>query len=90
MYRRRTHKGHGRHRRMRGRGKVMDFLRKAGNFLKKNKIVSRVANGLASVLPPQYAGIAKSVGTAAGSIGYGRHRRRHHRMRGHGLRLAGM
>ena len=85
MPRRTMKKGSGR-RRMRGRGKIMDFLRKAGNFLKKNKIVSRVANGLASVLPPQYAGIAKSVGTAAGSIGYGRRRRRY----GRGLRLAGM
>ena len=85
MYRRKTTRKGGK-RRMRGRGKVMDFLRKAAGFLKRNKIVSRVANGLASVLPPQYAGIAKSVGAAAGSIGYGRRRRRF----GRGLRLAGM
>ena len=88
MYRRKTHhtRGHGRHRRMRGRGKVMDFLKKAAGFLKRNKIVSRVANGLASVLPAQYSGIASGIGKAAGAVGYGRHRRRY----GRGLRLAGM
>jgi hypothetical protein len=73
-------------RRMRGRG-IMDFLKKAAGFLKKHKIVSRVASGLASVLPPQYASIASNVGKAAGAVGYGRRRRR---MRGQGLRLAGM
>ena len=85
MPRRTMKKGSGR-RRMIGRGKVMDFLKKAAGFLKRNKIVSRVANGLASVLPPQYASIASNVGKAAGAIGYGRRRRRY----GRGLRLAGM
>ena len=84
MYRRKRMGGR---RRMRGRGKVMDFLKKVGGFLKKHKIVSRVAGGLASVLPPQYSGIASGVQKAASALGYGRRRRR---MRGNGLRLAGM
>jgi hypothetical protein len=66
---------------------MLDWLKKAAGFLKKHKIVSRVAGGLASVLPPQYASIASNVGKAAGAVGYGRRRRR---MRGNGLRLAGM
>ena len=74
-------RGRGRHR-MRGRGKLMNFIRKAAGFL---KIVSRVANGLAGVLPPQYSSIASGVGKAAGAVGYGRRRRY-----GRGLRLAGM
>ena len=73
-------RGRGRHR-MRGRGKLMNFIKKAAGFLKKHKIVSRVANGLAGVLPPQYCGVGK----AAGAVGYGRRRRF-----GRGLRLAGM
>ena len=77
-------RGRGRHR-MRGRGKLMNFIRKAAGFLKKHKIVSRVANGLAGVLPPQYSSIASGVGKAAGAVGYGRRRRF-----GRGLRLAGM
>ena len=78
------HRGKSR-RRMRGRGKVMDFLKKAAGFLKKHTIVSRVANGLAGVLPAQYSSIASGVGKAAGAVGYGRRRRY-----GRGLRLAGM
>ena len=75
--------------RMRGRGKIMDFIRKGIGFLKKHRVVSRVANGLSSVLPPQYSGIASTVGKAAGAVGFGRRRRVARRRYGRGLRLAG-
>ena len=65
-------------RRMRGRG-LMDFISRAGNFLRSSKLVSTVANGLSSA-GVLYAG---AVGSAAGALGCGRKRR------GSGLRLAG-
>ncbi len=70
-------------RRMKGRG-LMSFIKKAAGFLKRNKVLSRVANFAAKNLPSQYSGIASGIGKAAGAIGYGR-RRRH----GRGLRLSG-
>ncbi len=64
-------------------GSIIKWVRdKMLPWLKKNKVVSRVASGLASVLPPQYAGIASNVGKAAKAVGYGRRR-------GGALRLAG-
>ncbi len=64
-------------------GSILSWIKnKALPWLKKNKIVSRVASGLATVLPPQYAGIASNVGKAARAVGYGRRR-------GGALRLAG-
>ncbi len=72
-------------RRMRG-GSILSWIRtKALPFLKKHKIVSRVASGLAGVLPPQYSGIASNIGKAASAVGYGRRRMRY----GGALRLAG-
>jgi len=85
-HRKRHHLG-GRRRRMHGRG-IMDFLGKANQFLRKNQVVSRVANTLANAgIAPEITG---KVGSVASSLGYGR--RRHHRMRhlGGALRLAGM
>jgi len=52
----------------RGRG-IMDMLRKAHSFAKENKLISR---GL-SMIPHRYA---KTAGTVASSLGYGRKRRR--------------
>lgn len=93
-YGRRRHKSH-RTRRMHGRGKFMDFLNKANNWLKKTKVISTVANALGPVVP-----YASTVGNVAGKLGYGRKRRRghrratgsgrrhtvrHHRMRGRGI-----
>ena len=76
---RRSRMGRGR-RRMRG-GAVMDWIRKAHSFIKKNKLVSRVAGALASGGVPY----AKTVGSIAGRLGYGRRKRRS----GGSLRLAG-
>jgi hypothetical protein len=51
----------------RGRG-IMDMLRKAHSFAKENKLISR---GL-SMIPHKYA---KTAGTIASSLGYGKRRR---------------
>ena len=61
---------------MRGRG-FLDFLGKANNFLKSSKLVSTVGSALGAAGVP----FASTIGSAAGSLGYGR--------RGRGLRLAG-
>ena len=68
---------HGRGRRQKGRG-IMDFIGKAAGFMKKNKVVSKLAN---SGLLGQYSGLAGGLGSL---FGMGRRRRR-----GRGLRLAG-
>lgn len=85
---RKRHLGGRRRRRMHGRG-LGSFLGKANNFLRDNKIISRVANTLAeSGIAP---GLSGTVGKIASTLGYGR--RRHHRMRHHrggALKLAGM
>ena len=83
---RRKAKGGGRRRRMKGRG-IMDVIRKVGGFLKQHKVISRVGGVLGKVLPGKFGNSARVVGTAAGSLGYGR-RRRVHRC-GRGLRLSG-
>jgi hypothetical protein len=58
-------------RRMKGGG-FMDFLRSAGRFLKRTKLLSRVG-GLASMAFP----VLKGPAAVAGMLGYGRrHRRR--------------
>ena len=69
----------GKGRKMRGRG-LMSFLGKAGNFLQKNQVVSKLAN---SGLLGKYSGIAGGLGSM---FGMGRRRRRRC---GRGLRLAG-
>jgi hypothetical protein len=68
-----------RRRRRAGRG-LMDALRSAHNWIKRNKIISTVGSALGKVGVP-YAG---AIGTVAGSLGYGRRRRgrpRVHRVR---------
>ena len=69
-----------RKRRMRGRG-MWDWVSKASDWLKNNKLISTVGNALGGIGIPY----ASQIGSVAGSLGYGR-RRRHH---GRGLRLAG-
>lgn len=59
----------------------MDWVNKAGSFLKSSKLGSTIANGLGAAGVPY----ASSIGSALGSIGYGRRRSR----RGGSLRLAG-
>lgn len=71
--------GRRRRHRMKG-GALPGWLVKAHDFIKKNKVISRVAGALKSANVP-YAG---TVGTIAGKLGYGRRRRR-----GGALRLAG-
>jgi hypothetical protein len=73
-------KGHGRRRRMRGRG-FMDFIGKANSFLKNSKLISTVGSALGAAGVP-YAG---QIAGVAGKLGYGRPRRH----RGLGLHLAG-
>ncbi len=60
----------GRPRRRVGRG-LMDMIRSAHNWIKSNKIISTVGNALGKAGVP-YAG---AIGTAAGTLGYGRRRR---------------
>jgi hypothetical protein len=97
--RRRRVAGLGR-RRHRGRG-LMNFLGKANNYLKDNKLISRVATAVAPHLGESGQAIANKIASVSGSLGYGRRRRRMHRvgmgrrhrlhhLMGHGLRLAGM
>ena len=65
-------------RRQRGKG-FMDFISRAGSFLKNSKLISTVANGLGAAGVP----LAGQIGSVANSLGFGRRRR------GSGLRLAG-
>lgn len=70
--------------RMRGRGKVMDWLKNAAQWVKTNvrdkHVISRVSGALSKAGVPY----ADKVYEASNSLGWGR-RRRH----GRGLRLAG-
>lgn len=84
MYHSRRRKMGGGKRGMRGAG-FMDWLRRAGSFIKSNKLVSRGLSALGSVLPAQYGVLAKSAGTVADKLGYGRRRR----VKGGALSLAG-
>ena len=76
---RRTRMGRRRNR-MRG-GALPGWLSKAHSFVKKNKLISRVAGALRSANVP-YAGKIASISS---KLGYGRRKRRS----GSGLRLAG-
>jgi hypothetical protein len=68
--------------RQRGSG-LGSWLKKAGAWIKKHKLISRIGSILGSAGVP----LAGTIGTAAGAIGYGRMRRR--RVVGRGLRLPG-
>lgn len=72
-------------RRFRGRG-LTEWLSKAGKWIKDNKFVSRGLSAVSNILPPGYSTVAKTAGSVAGALGYGR-RRRH--IRGSGIGLAG-
>ena len=70
---------------MRGRG-FMDFLKSAGSFLSKSKLISTIGSALGAAGVP----FAGAIGSAAGAVGFGKHRRRGHGMRhGRGVSLAG-
>ena len=62
-------------------GSLGSWLRKAHDFIKKNKLISRIGGILGSAGVPYAGGIA----SVAGMHGYGRRRRRV----GRGLRLPG-
>lgn len=68
-------------RRVRRRGgSLLDALRSAHDWIKKNRVISTVGNALGSVGVP-YAG---TIGKAASVLGYGRRRRRRVRRRRRG------
>lgn len=69
---------------MKGRG-LGSWLKKAWNWIKGNKIISRAAGALAPMLGPGAGGMLGSVGKMAEAVGAGRRRHRH----GGALRLAG-
>jgi hypothetical protein len=80
MVKRRTKRS----RAMRGRG-IFDWVKKAANFVKRHKLISRGANAFGKS-GSKYAPIGTAVGSIASQLGLGRRRRR----RGGALRLAGM
>ncbi len=83
---RRRHVGRPRLVRRRRGGGFLDAIKSAHNWIKSNKIISTVGNALGKIGVP-YAG---AIGTAAGTLGYGRrrtHRRRVVRRRGGALNL---
>ena len=76
---------------MRGRGKVLDWLKKAGSsvnsWFRDNKVLSTVGDALIGLVPPQYAAAANLGLQGVKLAGYGKRGRR--RVVGRGLRLAG-
>jgi len=60
-------------RKLRGSG-FMSFINKVGDFFKKSKIISRAAPMLGNLTGRP--GLGSAVGGIAGSLGYGRRRRR--------------
>lgn len=88
----RMHKGKGKHRKH--GGSFQSFISGANDFLKRTGLLSKLGAFGASILPGEFGKIAGTLGTAAGSLGYGRRRGRPcsgRRMvkRGGALRLAG-
>ena len=77
-YRRR--RGGMRRGRVKGRG-LFDFIKKGIGFLRKHKVISNIGNTLGSMGVPY----ASKIGGVAGSLGFGRRRRR----KGYGLTPAG-
>ena len=77
-----------------GRGKVLDWAKKAGSsirgFLRRTQVASKLGRQLAEYIPvPQARNVADVLLDAAEQEGYGRHRRRRGSRRGSGLKLAG-
>ena len=80
-----------RSRKMKGRG-LMSWLRSAHDFIKKNKLISRLASGYSQTGLP-YAGAVGIGGSVAKMAGYGKRTRgrvvmRRRRMVGSALRPA--
>lgn len=79
-----------RSRKMKGRG-LLDWIKKAHSFIKKNKLISRLASGYSQTGLP-YAGAVGIGGSISKQLGYGRRTRgrvvMRRRMRGSALRPA--
>ena len=79
-----------RSRKMRGRG-LLDWIKKAHSFIKKNKLISRLASGYSQTGLP-YAGAVGIGGSTAKLLGYGKRTRgrvvMRRRMAGSALRPA--
>ena len=81
---------------MRGRGAVWDWIKgaagKVNNFLRENKVISKLGDAFSHLIPAQYQGVAQAGLAGAKALGYGRRRRRTgrgYRLAGGALRLAG-
>ena len=76
---------------MRGRGKILDWLRGAAgsvnSFLRDNKVISKIGDTFIGMVPPQYQAAANLGLQGVKLAGYGKRGRR--RVVGRGLRLAG-
>ena len=75
MPRKTSRVGHGRRRKRVG-GAMPAWLSSVGDFLKKNKIISRGASALSGMLPGPWGAAAGLASKAAGAVGYGRRRGR--------------
>ena len=53
---------------------AFNFGKRVNNTLKNTKVISRGADVLTDILPGRAGEIARTVGNAAGSMGYGRRR----------------
>lgn len=64
---------------MKGKGPVLDWIKKAArdvhSFIKDNRLISRGASALAP-LTGSYSGAVGNVGRAAAVLGYGRRKKR--------------
>ena len=69
-----------------GRGKFMNFLKKASKFLKRTKLISKFGKAYGSTFAPYSQHVNRAAGFAE-QLGYGRRRRR--RRVGGALRPAG-
>lgn len=56
-------------------GALPAWMSSIGDFLKKNKVISRAGSALGSMLPGPWGTAAGLVGKAANAVGYGRRRR---------------
>jgi len=67
-------------RRMAGRG-ILDWLKKAHDFIKNNKVISRVGSALGAVGVPYASGVSR----VASTLGYGRLQDAHNFIKKHRL-----
>ena len=89
MYRARSKSTRKPARKLRGSGKVLEWIKRAAPklnaFLKNTKLISRIGDAGINYVPGQYRGLADSALAGIKSMGYGRRRTQ----RGRGLRTTG-